>query len=707
MDEFQNKKEYENEIYQLWLDKECFKPKYNFDKNFSICIPPPNVTGSLHMGHALNNTIQDILTRYHRMNGFNTLWQPGTDHAGIATQMVVERNLAEKNIYRKDLTREEFIEKIWEWKEYSGSTIINQLKRLGSSCDWSRERFTMDDGLSSAVRKVFVKLYTEGLIYKDQALVNWDTKFKTAISDLEVVPTDVSTQIYYIKYPSSNSESITVATVRPETIFGDVAIAVNPNDSRYASLKKENSIWSNSWDAAGKSITWDMIHYDVQLIGGIALHQGKIAEMQTGEGKTLVATLPVYLNALSGNGVHLITVNDYLAKRDSEEMGKIYNFLGLSSGFINNYQNDIERKKNYNCDITYATNSELGFDYLRDNMKFGISDMVQRPFNFAIIDEVDSILIDEARTPLIISGQAEDSSVLYNKIDKIIPQLSKDDYELDEKQRTCNLTENGILSIEKLLIDNNLIENGSLYDVNNVNLLHHINQALKAHTLFKKNTHYMVKNNSVVIIDEFTGRVLGGRRFSDGLHQAIEAKENVKIEEENHIIFFNFSRRLVPLITELCKAYENEKQSFVIVSNEDSLIVMEKIRSVIKIPKNITILARKGAAWQKSVLDRINLEKAKQLIILKPDISELFKTEMDCDVEVGKSLSSIIGSKEYSKNPCKILSEFHNERTGMAHIFFSHDIWGKKTNKLGNDWIPEIISSSELKSDILSQCINL
>ena len=239
MDEFQNKKEYENEIYQLWLEQECFKPKYNFDKNFSICIPPPNVTGSLHMGHALNNTIQDILTRYHRMNGFNTLWQPGTDHAGIATQMVVERNLAEKNIYRKDLSREEFIEKIWEWKEYSGSTIINQLKRLGSSCDWSRERFTMDDGLSSAVRKVFVNLYKEGLIYKDQALVNWDTKFKTAISDLEVVPTDVSTQIYYIKYPCSNSKSITVATVRPETIFGDVAIAVNPNDSRYTSLKKE------------------------------------------------------------------------------------------------------------------------------------------------------------------------------------------------------------------------------------------------------------------------------------------------------------------------------------------------------------------------------------------------------------------------------------------------------------------------------------
>jgi len=237
MDDLQDKKKYESEIYQNWIDQGCFKPSYNFDKNFSICIPPPNVTGSLHMGHALNNTIQDILVRYHRMNGFNTLWQPGTDHAGIATQMVVERNLEKENIFRKDLSREEFIEKIWEWKEYSGSTIINQLKRLGSSCDWSRERFTMDEGLSAAVRKVFVSLYKEGLIYKGQSLVNWDTKFKTAISDLEVVPTDVSTQIYYIKYPASNGSSITVATVRPETIFGDTAIAVNPSDERYQSMK--------------------------------------------------------------------------------------------------------------------------------------------------------------------------------------------------------------------------------------------------------------------------------------------------------------------------------------------------------------------------------------------------------------------------------------------------------------------------------------
>ena len=237
MDDFQDKKKYEAEIYQQWLDKKCFEPTYNFDKNFSICIPPPNVTGSLHMGHALNNTIQDILIRYHRMNGYNTLWQPGTDHAGIATQMVVERNLAEENVYRKDLTREQFIEKVWEWKEQSGSTIINQLKRLGSSADWSRERFTMDEGLSEAVRKVFVSLYKEGLIYKDQALVNWDTKFKTAISDLEVIQTDVSTKLYYIKYLASNGEYITVATIRPETIFGDMAIAVNQKDERFNHLK--------------------------------------------------------------------------------------------------------------------------------------------------------------------------------------------------------------------------------------------------------------------------------------------------------------------------------------------------------------------------------------------------------------------------------------------------------------------------------------
>ena len=218
MDKRYNPKEIESRIYTSWEDSGYFSPSKSGDP-FCIVIPPPNVTGTLHMGHAFQDTIMDIIIRYERMKGKNTLWQVGTDHAGIATQMVVERNLEKENIFRKDLSREEFIEKVWEWKEYSGSTIINQLKRLGSSCDWSRERFTMDEGLSVAVRKVFVSLYKEGLIYKGQSLVNWDTKFKTAISDLEVVPTDVSTQIYYIKYPASDGSSITVATVRPETIL--------------------------------------------------------------------------------------------------------------------------------------------------------------------------------------------------------------------------------------------------------------------------------------------------------------------------------------------------------------------------------------------------------------------------------------------------------------------------------------------------------
>ena len=287
-------------------------------------------------------------------------------------------------------------------------------------------------------------------------------------------------------------------------------------------------------------------HFDVQLVGGIVLHEGKIAEMKTGEGKTLVSTLPSYLNSLSGKGVHVVTVNDYLAKRDSEWMGEIYKYLEISVGCVTHEKEDEQRKLAYNCDITYGTNNEFGFDYLRDNMKFGIDEMVQRPFNFAIIDEVDSILIDEARTPLIISGQAEDSSDLYKKIDKIIPSLSSNHFELDEKQRTCNLTESGILKIEELLLENKLIEDGSLYDVKNVNLLHHINQALRAHTLFKKNTHYMIKNNSILIIDEFTGRAMEGRRFGDGQHQAIEAKEGVHVQPENQtlasITFQNYFR---------------------------------------------------------------------------------------------------------------------------------------------------------------------
>jgi len=277
-------------------------------------------------------------------------------------------------------------------------------------------------------------------------------------------------------------------------------------------------------------------HYDVQLAGGAILHEGKIAEMKTGEGKTLVSTLPAYLNSLTGKGVHIVTVNDYLAKRDSEWMGKVFNFLGTSTGCITNDLDDIQRKENYKCDITYATNNELGFDYLRDNMKYELSDMVQRDHDYCIVDEVDSILIDESRTPLIISGKLEDKTNLYPISNEFIKHLKKSDFELDEKNKNAILTDQGIDKIEKLSIQKRILKNNNFYDPENLSLVHHINQALKANLLFKKDTDYIVRDGKVQIIDEFTGRVLDGRRFSDGLHQALEAKENVQIEEENQTL---------------------------------------------------------------------------------------------------------------------------------------------------------------------------
>ena len=277
--------------------------------------------------------------------------------------------------------------------------------------------------------------------------------------------------------------------------------------------------------------TLGMRPFDVQVIGGIVLHQGTIAEMKTGEGKTLVATMPIYLNALTGRGVHLVTVNDYLARRDSEWMGKIYRFLGLKVGCIVHGLDDRERKEAYLADVTYGTNNEFGFDYLRDNMKFRIDDMVQRDLHYAIVDEVDSILIDEARTPLIISGPAEKSTELYYRINRIIPQLhAEDHYTKEEKSRTVALTEEGVARAENLLgVDN-------LYDPRNIDLLHHVQQALRAHTLFKRDVDYIVKGGQVIIVDEFTGRIMPGRRYSEGLHQALEAKENVKIENENQTL---------------------------------------------------------------------------------------------------------------------------------------------------------------------------
>jgi len=277
-------------------------------------------------------------------------------------------------------------------------------------------------------------------------------------------------------------------------------------------------------------------HYDVQLAGGLILHSGKIAEMKTGEGKTLVSTLPAYLNSLTGKGIHIVTVNDYLAKRDSVWMGKVFGYLGVSTGCITNDLDDIDRKKNYGCDITYATNNELGFDYLRDNMKYELEEMVQRNHNFCIVDEVDSILIDESRTPLIISGKLEDKTTLYATSNEFINRLQKNDFELDEKNKNAILTDQGIDKIEKLATQKKILKNNNFYDPANLDLVHHVNQALKANLLFKKDTDYIVRNQKVQIIDEFTGRVLSGRRFSDGLHQAIEAKENVKVEEENQTL---------------------------------------------------------------------------------------------------------------------------------------------------------------------------
>ncbi|MBB4286544.1 preprotein translocase subunit SecA [Roseospira goensis] len=296
----------------------------------------------------------------------------------------------------------------------------------------------------------------------------------------------------------------------------------------------------------GAKRTLGQRHYDVQLMGGVVLHGGKIAEMKTGEGKTLVSTLAVYLNALEGQGVHVVTVNDYLAQRDAAWMGQIYEFLGLSVGCITHAMTDAERRAAYACDVTYGTNNELGFDYLRDNMKFRLEDMVQRGFRFGIVDEVDSILIDEARTPLIISGMAEDSTELYGKVNTLIPKLTDEHYEKDEKQRSVNLTEEGTETAEQLLKDAGLIQSGSLYDLSNVSLVHHLNQALRAHVLFERDVHYMVKDGKIVIIDEFTGRAMEGRRYSEGLHQALEAKEGVTVQNENQtlasITFQNYFR---------------------------------------------------------------------------------------------------------------------------------------------------------------------
>ncbi|HWO57324.1 MAG TPA: preprotein translocase subunit SecA, partial [bacterium] len=326
-----------------------------------------------------------------------------------------------------------------------------------------------------------------------------------------------------------------------------------------------------TWEVVGIPTTWNMVPYDVQLIGGVVLHEGKIAEMATGEGKTLVATLPLYLNALEGKGVHLVTVNDYLARRDAEWMGEIYKFLGLTVGVIQHDQDPPTRRAQYECDITYGTNNEFGFDYLRDNMKYDLAHCVQRGHHFAIVDEVDSILIDEARTPLIISGPAEESTDKYYRADKIIPKLIRDiDYTIDEKHKTATLTEEGVSKCERLL------GLGNLYDPAHMDTIHGVYQALRAHTLFKKDVDYVVKDGEVIIIDEFTGRQMPGRRWSDGLHQAIEAKEGVRIERENQtlatITFQNYFR-MYKKLSGMTGTAETEAAEFSKIYNLDVVVI--------------------------------------------------------------------------------------------------------------------------------------
>jgi preprotein translocase subunit SecA len=335
--------------------------------------------------------------------------------------------------------------------------------------------------------------------------------------------------------------------------------------------------------------TLGMRHFDVQLIGGMVLHEGKIAEMKTGEGKTLVATLPVYLNAIEGKGVHVVTVNDYLAKRDAEWMSAIYAFLGLSTGVIVHGLDEAERRAAYACDITYGTNNEFGFDYLRDNMKYRLEDMVQRDFNYAIVDEVDSILVDEARTPLIISGPAEDSSDLYRRVDAVVKILAQDPstYDKDEKFRTVNMTEEGSQRVEDMLREAGIITEGNLYDIFNVSVLHHVTQSLRAHTLFTRDVDYIVRQDKVVIIDEFTGRMMEGRRYSEGLHQALEAKESVTVQPENQtlasITFQNYFR-LYPKLAGMTGTAMTEADEFAEIYKLD----------VVEIPTNVPVTRMDG-----------------------------------------------------------------------------------------------------------------
>ena len=427
-------------------------------------------------------------------------------------------------------------------------------------------------------------------------------------------------------------------------------------------------------------------HFDVQIIGGIVLHEMKIAEMRTGEGKTLTITLAAYLNALFEKGVHIVTVNDYLAKRDCFEMGKIYNFLGMTSGYINNIQNDDERKKNYYCDITYATNSELGFDYLRDNMKYSKDEMVQREHFFSIVDEIDSCLIDEARTPLIISGAAEDKTNKYLAIDKLVKRLNTTDYEIDEKDKNILLTNDGINNVEKIFSDTGILKNNNFYDPENLSLVHHVNQALRANHLFEKGKDYIVKENSLKIIDELTGRILEGRRFGDGLHQALEAKEKIEIQAENQTLasityqnYFKLYKKISgctgTAITESEEFFEIYNLPVVVIPTNKKMIRKDFNDQIFRTEKE------KNDAIIKKIID---LNKIGQPLLVFT--SSINKSEIYSKLLDKEKINHVVLNAKNHENEAEIISNAGKEgsviiTTSISGRGVDIQLGGKKDNK--------------------------
>ncbi len=424
-------------------------------------------------------------------------------------------------------------------------------------------------------------------------------------------------------------------------------------------------------------------HYDVQLIGGMVLQSGKIAEMKTGEGKTLVSTLAVYLNALESKGVHVVTVNDYLAQRDSAWMGRVYSFLGLTTGCIVHGLTDDERRAAYACDVTYATNNELGFDYLRDNMKYDRASMVHRPFNFAVVDEVDSILIDEARTPLIISGPSEQSSALYGQVNALVPLLADEDYEKDEKARTVVFSEKGVEHIEALLTERGLMKGESLYDIENVSVVHHAQQALRAHKLFQRDVDYMVKDDKIVIIDEFTGRAMEGRRYSDGLHQALEAKEGVEVQQENQTlasITFQNLFRLYPKLAGMTGTALTEAGEFSEIYKLD----------VVEIPTNLP-MQRKD---EDDEVYRSNKEKGEAIVAQIEDSQKKGQPVLVGTVSIEKSevLSELLKKKKIKH--AVLNARYHEQEAHiiaqagrLANVTIATNMAGRGTDiKLGGNW---------------------